>query len=320
MSKLHSITANGRSFPARTGEVILDAALMHGVEFPHDCRAGHTIQPRMIHACQARVLSDMELEFERMPAVRSMAAKVVSIEPRSADVVEVGLELEDPIRYRPGQYCTFKFRGFPKRSFSPTIPADGSSSENDITLHVKRVRGGLVSNALGNRIMPGHALRVEGPYGSAFYRANTTKRLVLVSGGTGFAPILSIGFAALAEDPLRKMVIVAGAKRIESLYMAPVLLKLKRFPGIELLVTASELGEHEGVVLQGDPEDHVPPLASDHAVYAAGSPAMILRLAERAREVDADFYSDPFEPNVPPPQGWFGRKAPQAPRRQAATA
>ena len=133
MRKLHSITANGTVFTARTGEIVLDAALMQGVDFPHDCRAGRcgtclaTVvrgrplggdcpQPGKVYACQARALSDLELQFEVLPPVRSVRARVGSLVERGPEVIEVGLTLDEPIHYLPGQYCTFEFRGFPRRS------------------------------------------------------------------------------------------------------------------------------------------------------------------------------------------------------------
>jgi NAD(P)H-flavin reductase/ferredoxin len=336
MMKLHSITANGTTFSARTGDVILDAALAHGIDFPHDCRAGRcgsclakvtkgvtlggeAFQRGTVHACQARVFSDLELEFEDLPPVHSIAARVTSIVPRSVDVVEVGVKLLQPLQFLPGQYCRFKFRGFPARSFSPTLPADGSLTSDDLTLHVKRVRGGLVSNALGTDIQVDHRLRVEGPFGTAFYRTSGVHRLVLVAGGTGFAPILSIAMAALAEDPKREIVVVAGARTIASLYMAPGLVQLQRFPNVRIVVTAGEVPAGIGIVRRGGPADHMPQLLRTDIVYAAGAPAMIERIAEKADLVGADFYSDPFEPAAPNVRWWGMRKTGwQAPKRMVA--
>ena len=55
-------------------------------------------------------------------------------------------------------------------------------------------------------------------------------RLILVATNTGFAPIWSIAVAALRENPERTMIIVAGGRNIESLYMVPALVQLARFP------------------------------------------------------------------------------------------
>jgi 3-phenylpropionate/trans-cinnamate dioxygenase ferredoxin reductase subunit len=246
---------------------------------------------------------------------------VSSLTERGADVIEVGLKLSEPIPYRPGQYCTFKFRGFPQRCFSPTHPADGSHTGDDITLHVKRVRGGRVSNALGKKIKLGHRLRVEGPFGAAFYRQNAGNRLVLVAGGTGFAPILSIATAALADDPARAVELVVGTRTIQSLYMIKRLVKLERHSGVNLTVTASELPALSALgafIQRGGPAEHLPELLPDDTVYAAGAPAMIKRIATLVDQVGADFYSDPFERAGNASAGWVSRALAWPLRRLAA--
>ncbi|WP_421761390.1 2Fe-2S iron-sulfur cluster-binding protein [Devosia sp.] len=312
MPKLHSITANGTTFSARSGEFLLDSALAQGIAFPHDCRAGRcgscltkvargstlggaSMQRGMVHACQARVFSDLDISFEQLPPVRAANGEVTSLKVRCADVIEVGIKLANPIVFRPGQYCTFKFRGFPARSFSPTLPADGSSTTDDITLHIKRVRDGRVSMALGEDILQGHKVRVEGPFGAAFFRPGRSGRMVLVAGGTGFAPILSIASAALHEDHAREMVVVTGARTVPSLYMARGLVTLQSFPGVKVIVTASEVPQGLSIVRTGSPDQHTPDLKAEDVVYAAGAPAMIKLLAARADRVGAEFYSDPFE-------------------------
>jgi len=40
MSKLCKITINDEPFLANRGELLLDWALMNGVDLPHDCRSG----------------------------------------------------------------------------------------------------------------------------------------------------------------------------------------------------------------------------------------------------------------------------------------
>jgi NAD(P)H-flavin reductase len=315
MRKIHSIIANGTAFSARTGELILDAALMSGVALPHDCRAGrcgscmarivegvtlggHALQRNAIYACQARAIADLELEFDVLPPVQIVSARVVSLIELTPDVVEVGLKLARPIKHWPGQYCTFKFSGFPRRSFSPTLPADGSPPSADMTLHVKRVRNGRVSGALGKTITVGHHLKVAGPFGTAFFRPESNKRLVLIAGGTGYAPILSIAAAALKENRSRTIALVIGARKAPSVYMLRGLIALRRNPNVSVTVAISNLQrEMSDVVRRGEPADFVPHLGKSDLVYAAGAPAMVDRVASLAANADAEFYCDPFEPS-----------------------
>lgn len=334
MAKLHLMTANGAAFSTRTGEVILDSALMHGIEFPHDCRVGrcgsclarvvngvtlggNAAGRGMIHACQARALSDLELEFDHQPPVQSVNAQVASLIQRASDVMEVGLKLTHPMDYLPGQYCSFKFRGFPARSYSPTLPADGSQSEHDLTLHIKKVRNGRVSTALGQDIQLGHKLKIEGPFGSAYYRQDGEDRLVLVASGTGFAPILSVLMAALDDPHKKPIVLVIGARNLKSLYMASALIDLNRRSEIELIVATNEPPQYE-VVRHGTPIDFLPALRPTDGVYAAGSPAMIEQIARKAGAAGANLYADPFEPASTPADNWLTRNFAWPGRRIAA--
>jgi NAD(P)H-flavin reductase len=326
MHKTHSIIANGTTFSARTGELILDAALASGITFPHDCRAGRcgtcvarvvdgvtlggqAPQRDAIYACQARALADLELQFDVLPSVRTVSSRVASLTELTPDVVEVGLKLARPIEYWPGQYCSFTFSGFPQRCFSPTLPADGSTTSAEMTLHVKRVRNGRVSGALGKTITVGHRLKVEGPFGTAYFRPESDKRLVLIAGGTGYAPIVSIASAALKEDRERSIALVVGARKASSLYMIEGLFQLWRYPNVDVTIAISNLQkEISNVVRRGDPVDFVPQLAKNDVVYAAGAPAMVERVASLAADADAGFYSDPFESSgAQSSDGWLGR-------------
>src|SRR5215467_6783759 len=86
MSKLCRVEVNGQTFSASRGELLLDAALMNGVDIPHDCRSGYCgscrvrvlagrcvgdagSDPGIIHACQSRIVSDLKIEVEDVPDV-----------------------------------------------------------------------------------------------------------------------------------------------------------------------------------------------------------------------------------------------------------
>lgn len=321
MAKLHRVTLNGETFQARSGQVLLDAALIAGVDIPHDCRAGRcgscvtgiakgltlggeARQRGMIHACQARVFSDLTLAIEDLPKVDSIAARLVKAVDVTHDVVEVTLVPSRPLTIHPGQYCRFTFRGFPARAFSPTAPLDGEPQGAAIRLNIKRVRGGRVSTAIGDKIKPGHRLTVEGPFGHAFLRTGRTNRLILVAGGTGFAPMWAVGDAALRENPQRPIVFVAGARQLGQLYMVRALEFASRFPNVGVVVTAEEAQDHYPHVRHGRPSDHVPPLTAGDIVYAAGAPAMVDAVGKQAHAAHATFYADPFEPPGGQAEDW----------------
>lgn len=300
------------SFRARAGETLLDAALINGVDLPHDCRSGtcgscrctvssgsveggETDAPDAVLACQARVASDVEIIVEETPPVETFSGRVTAINDLSTDVAEVTIALRTPFDMLPGQYVQVKFAGFPARSYSPTVPLEGPV-DSAIRLQVKRVRNGRVSSALGRAIQPGHKVKIVGPHGAAFLRPGMTNRLVLVAGGAGFAPIWSIAHAALREMPDREIVVTVGANSVGDFYMAPALWRLVAFPKTQVISVLRQPDRAHPDLPVGSPVDHMPALSPTDIVYACGAPRMVEAVAAKARASGACCYIDPFVP------------------------
>ena len=217
----------------------------------------------------------------------------------SADVAEATIELKEPFEYLPGQYCQFRFTGFPSRCYSPTAPLTGPNDRGQLRLHIRLIPKGRVSQALGRAIKPGHKVKIVGPYGSAFLRPGKAQRLVLAASGTGFAPIWGIALAALAEMPDREIIAVVGARTRNSFYMASGLKRLLAFPKTKV-VPVLQSGEADGSIVRiGGPADFLPRLAPDDLVYAAGGPNMVQAVSNIAHAAGATCYADPFAPAEP---------------------
>jgi NAD(P)H-flavin reductase/ferredoxin len=313
MGKVCTVQIDGESFAANQGDLLLDAALMSGIELPHDCRSGYcgtchvrvlaghafggaTSQPDVIHACQARVISDMQIAVENALPMTEVAGHVSDLVAIAPDVIEVCVRPSEAIDYIPGQYLSVQFRGFPARCYSPTAPLDWPCDPDAIRFQVRQFPDGRVSSALGRKIVKGHKVTLTGPFGSAYFRPRNASRLVLISSGTGFAPIWAIAEAAIKEWPEREMVLIAGARTLESLYMIPALCRLAPFPRVTIIPVVSQ---HHGVtraVRSGRPPDYLPPLSPDDVVYACGAPAMTEAVTRVAKAAGARIYVDPFEP------------------------
>ena len=164
--------------------------------------------------------------------------------------------------------------------------------------HVRRMRGGRVTSALGRTIRPGHRVKLVGPYGSAHFRPNLDSRLFLVATSTGFAPIWSIAVAALRENPERRMMIIAGGRSIESLYMGPALVRLARFPNVVIVPVCSTPQSLTEAVQLGRPTDYLPRLLPTDVLYACGAPGMVDAIKSIAVHAGAVCYADPFLPTT----------------------
>ena len=142
----------------------------------------------VVKACQARIITDLEVAVEPVPEVLTTRGTVIATRPLAPDVMEVGIRPHDEITYLPGQYYRFQFRGYPGRYFSPTSPMDGPLGSHKLRLHVRRIPGGLVSPAIGHKIRRGHPVTLNGPFGSAYFRPGLNNRLILVGSGSGLCP------------------------------------------------------------------------------------------------------------------------------------
>ena len=316
MSNQRSVLIDGRAINVRAGDVLLDAALANGVNIPHDCRAGacgscmvHVKKGQtvcgdsntqgMVYACQARVVSDLEIEMEDVPEISETKARLTGINELAPDILELTIAPEKGVTYLAGQYFRFTFNGFPTRPFSPTAPMRGQYDGRSIYLNVKRVKGGRVTPNLGSSIRPGHRLVMTGPYGHSFLRPGGAGRLILVGSGAGFAPIWSVACMALGENRNRPIVLVAGARTLEGLYMKPALSRAARLRNVHVVPVIQEGPSPYPVVRIGRLEDHVPRLRQTDTVYACGSPRMVTAIADLATKAGATFYADPFEASGP---------------------
>jgi NAD(P)H-flavin reductase/ferredoxin len=311
MARSHQIIIDGRRFSAQQGTLLLDAALSNGIDLPYNCRAGHCgtccvrvvsgevqggqgSEPDIVHACQCRIAGDAVIERCQPSAVRSVEGVLGSLRALSPEVMEVGIRTSRALPYHAGQYAQLRFAGYPSRPFSITHPLHSNPNSCSIWFHVRRMKTGRVTAALGNHIKPGHKVLVTGPYGSAHFRPDLAGRLILVGTNTGFAPIWSIAVAALRENPGRRMMVIAGGRSIESLYMGAALARLADFPNVLVLPVCSTPQTLTDAVRLGRPTDYMPRLLPSDVIYACGAPGLVEAIKSIAANAGAACYADPF--------------------------
>lgn len=311
MRKICKVTVNQETFLANYGDLLLDSALLNRVELPHECRSGvcgacrvHLVGGQvfggteegsdMINACQARIISDLQLVTEPVPDKVSVSARIADLTQLAADVIGVTLALPQPLNYLPGQFCRLQFRGFAERCYSPSYPLEGAPDRHLLNFHIRRFPDGAVSAALGQGIRLDHRVRVTGPFGSSYFRSGHPGRIVLVASGTGFAPMWSIAVAAITEQPRRELMFVVAARKIQSFYMHTALCRLAAFPNVTIIPIVAEPQSVSPAIRCGRLLDHIPPLVRNDIVYAAGSPMMTEGVARLAKAAATECYMDPF--------------------------
>jgi len=313
MRKRCRVTIDDRVFFASCGDILLDAALLNGLDIPHNCRSGHCstcrvrvldglaiggecLEPGAARACQSRIMSDLRLEIEGLPKIQTVPGRVRAIEKRAPDVVEINIEPSQPVKYLPGQYLRVQFHGYPMRCYNPTASMEDIAEREFLHLQVRRIPRGRVSAAIGGGIREGHRVKIQGPFGLAFLRPASLNRLVLVASGTGFAPIWSIAVAAIREHQRRHIVMAVGARTIESLYMMNALCILASYPNVTIIPVVETPQNLSNMIRIGSVAHHVPELSPQDTIHACGPPRLTEAVRRMAAAADAPCYCVPFVP------------------------
>ncbi|MFI5805592.1 globin domain-containing protein [Streptomyces sp. NPDC051561] len=174
----------------------------------------------------SQVMIDAAAESElRAPAW--WHAEVVAHDLRTPDIAVVTLRPDQPYPFLAGQYTSLETPWWPRiwrhYSFAAAPRADGL-----LTLHVKAVPAGWVSNALVHRARPGDVLRLGPPAGSMTVDHTTDSGLLCLGGGTGIAPIKALVEDVAEHGARRPVEVFYGARTDFDLYDIDTMLRLAK--------------------------------------------------------------------------------------------
>ncbi len=321
----HTVTlqASGKSFPVSAGETVLEAARRAGLALPYSCLSGvcgsckatliegECVYPRnppsalnaterMQHQallCQAVPISDLLIAAREVASVadiprRTFTLKLIDKSLLGHDVARLILLTARGERMRrlPGQYVDVLLPDGRRRAFSI---ANAPHDDDSIELHVRRVSGGGFTTRVFDEMKPGALLRVEGPLGTFVPREDSERPMLLMAGGTGFAPIKALVEHFLHLGTRRPITLYWGVREPADLYLRGLPERWARdvagfrfVPVISDPELASAL--RAGLVHEALLEDH--PDLADFDLYMSGPPTMID--AGRRAFVDAGLPED----------------------------
>ena len=173
---------------------------------------------------------------ERMAALLApRTARVARVVRETPDAVTLVLEdPEDPagapFRFAPGQFFTLLVpigAEVLRRAYSASSDAHDTAR---VAVTVKRVAGGVVPNHLNDVVREGDLLQVLGPSGSFTPppAEEDGRHLVLVAGGSGITPMMSIARTVLASEPGARITLIYGNRREEDVIFLDALDALAR--------------------------------------------------------------------------------------------
>lgn len=128
-------------------------------------------------------------------------------------VLEVPPDLAEMFRYRAGQFCTFRVHVDGEehlRSYSMSSAPEETG--DDLTITVKRVAEGLVSNWLHDHVSEGDILEATKPAG-VFCAQDGERPIVAFCGGSGVTPVISITKSVLGTTTRPVRVLYANRDR-----------------------------------------------------------------------------------------------------------
>lgn len=327
------VTPGGQKFSAEADETLLDAMLRQGLSMPYGCRNGAcgacratitggefehgAVQPHALSdddkakgtalLCCAKAKGDLTIEHRQVTStrdipVKTLPARVETMEKLAPDVMELTLRLpaSERLQFLAGQYIDIQLKDGKKRSFSLANPPH---EDTLLKLHIREVPGGLfTAGQVFSTMKPRDILRFSGPLGGFTLRDDSERPIILLAGGTGFAPIQSIVEHARHLGLKRPMHLYWGARAKADLYLDALAREwAQTVPGFTYTpVLSAPLAEdgwqgRTGLVHQAVLADFAN--LSGYEVYACGAPPMIdaARKDFTAQGMDdALFFSDAF--------------------------
>jgi benzoate/toluate 1,2-dioxygenase reductase subunit len=319
-----------RFIDCQVGEKVLDAAFRQRINLPMDCSDGvcgtckchcetgaydlgdeyiedalseDEADERQVLTCQMVPQSDCVIAVP-VPSsacktgTAQFSATVAGITRHADAAVEVSFELDQAPVFLPGQYVNIGVPGSGQtRAYSFSSPPGALHA----SFLIKHVPGGLMSGWL-ERAQPGETVTMTGPLGS-FYLRDVARPLLLLAGGTGLAPFLSMLEVLVARGETRPIHLIYGVTRDQDLVMVDTLEAFaQRLPAFTYLTCVADpqtTHPQKGYVTQHMASDVLHDGAVD--VYLCGPPPMVDAVRQHFKRQGvspASFHYEKFTPNT----------------------
>jgi 3-ketosteroid 9alpha-monooxygenase subunit B len=220
-----------------------------------------------------------------MPASPGHRLRVAAVVRETHDSVSVAFDmpagLAGRFRHLPGQFLTLRIPvpggGWAARCYSlSSAPDDGLP-----TITVKRVRDGLASNWICDALHPGSEVEVLPPAG-LFVPRDDQRNLLMLAGGSGITPIMSILRARLAVPGTTAVLIYANRDERSVIFSADLRELGAKYP--ERLLVIHLLESVQGLPTVGQLARLCAPFAAaDAALLCGPAPFMDAAAAALAR-------------------------------------
>lgn len=238
------LAENGPEFEVGRNQTVLESALAAGIAYPHDCTVGtcgscksrllsgkvdaitpfgyalsrEELEAGFILACQAVPESNLEIavDLDGEAPVRT-AARLVQARDLTHDIKAVTWQTDVPVHYRAGQYMSVTWPGAPAARAYSFSAAPQPGGQTMLTTFIRRVPGGAFTEMLFTRDLTQEQFEITAPHGG-FWLRDGDGPLLLVGGGSGLSPLMSLLEDAAARGVRRDVVLLFGGRTRQDLY------------------------------------------------------------------------------------------------------
>ncbi len=212
------------------------------------------------------------------------------------DVRSFLLRPAEPLAYRfqPGQHLTLTVERDGQAASRCYTIASSPWRPDELTITVKRVPGGVVSNWLHDHLRPGDPVVVDGPFGRFSTAHHPAERYLLLSAGSGITPVMSMLRTIHAASEPVDVVFVHHARTPADIIFRDELQVIEaEHPGVHVVVVCEDDAGHErwtglrGRVTLPMLLDVAPDL-SDREVFTCGPPAYMAAVRGLLAQAGAD--------------------------------
>jgi ferredoxin-NADP reductase len=153
-----------------------------------------------VASAPAKALGSAEPAATRLAATAPWSAEAddaltcLAVRDETHDVKTFVLAPREPklFAYAPGQFLTFAFEIGGETVHRCYTIASAPTRPHTLSITVKRVAGGPVSNWLHDRLKPGDTVRALGPMGEFSCFTHPAGKYLLLSGGSGVTPMMAM--------------------------------------------------------------------------------------------------------------------------------
>lgn len=195
----------------------------------------------------------------------------------SSFVLDVPADARNLFAYRPGQFCTFRVHVDGEELLRSYSMSSAPETDPALTVTVKRVPGGVVSNWLLDNVAPGDELEATRPAG-VFCVPEGDTPVVAFCGGSGVTPVMSITKSVLASSDRPVRVLYANRDADAVIFRDDLDRLRHEHPG---QLSVHHHLDSDGGYLTPDEVREVAETSGEGALFFVCGPAEFMDLVER---------------------------------------